>query len=172
MKKIVAILLTLSLACAALVGCGSSASSSSSSASAAAGLPENLEEIMDTILGSFGEGELPELTPAEMLDGHKYLPLNADNGEAYVGTTAFIDGIAADAAINVVPFSVCLLRAENAEKAAALATEVEQKADPRKWICAAAETKMVATVDDMVLLVMTEKATAEKIVANFEALKK
>lgn len=170
MKKIVAILLTLSLACAALVGCGSSASSTAPSA--AAGLPQNLEEIMDSVLGGFGEGELPELTPADMLDGHKYQPLNADNGEAYVGTTAFIDGIAADAAINVVPFSVCLLRAENAEKAAALATEVEQKADPRKWICAEAETKMVAAVDDVVLLVMSEKVTAEKIVANFKALKK
>ncbi len=171
MKKIVAVLLTLSLAAVALVGCGASGSSSSS-APAASGLPESLEEIMDTILSGFGEDELPALMPADMQEGHKYLPLNAENGQYYVGSTAFLDGIAADAAINVVPFSVCLLRAESAEKAAELAAEVEKNADPRKWICAEAEAKLVACVDDVVLLVMTDKATAEKIVANFEALKK
>lgn len=166
MKKLIAILMALTLSLTLLVGCGSAASSSAAQTK----LPENLEEIMDTILDGFGQDELPALMPAEMLDGHKYLPLNDENGELYVGTTEFVEGIAADAAINVIPFSVCLLRAENAEKAAALAQTVQEKADPNKWICAEAETKAVATVDDVVLLVMTEKTLADKIVANFEAL--
>lgn len=166
MKKIVAILMALTLTLALLAGCGSAAGSSSE----ASKLPNSLEEIMDTILQGFGEDELPALMPADMLDGHKYLPLDDENGELYVGTTGFVEGIAADAAINVIPFSVCLVRAESTEKAADLATIVKANADPNKWICAEAESKAVATVEDVVLLVMADKELCDKIVANFEAL--
>lgn len=166
MKKPIAIFLALMLALTLLAGCGSAASSSADQTK----LPETLEETMDIILDGFGQDELPELMPSEMLEGHKYLPLNNENGQLYVGTTDFVEGIAADAAINVVPFSVCLLRAEGADQAAALAQTVQENANPEKWICAQAETKVVAVVDDVVLLVMSEKALADKIVNNFEAL--
>ena len=80
------------------------------------------------------------------------------------------EGLASDAAINAIPFSVCLLRAESADAAKTLAEQVEEKANPRKWVCVEAESKIVDRIGDVVILIMADKTLADQLSANFKAL--
>ena len=81
-----------------------------------------------------------------------------------------VETIAADAAMTSVPFSVCLVRANSAEEAEQLAADIEANADPRKWICVEAESKIVDYSGDVVILIMTGADSAEAIHAAFTAL--
>lgn len=169
MKKI-AFFMALCLSLTLLAGCGAAAPASS--APAAPQLPESLEEIMDASLAGFEEGELPELPTSDMLDGHKYQIVGEEEGEFYAGVpnSSFVEAIVAQPVIGAIPHKVVLLRAESAEAAEQLAKDVEANADPRWLICAEAEKTIVAHIDDVVMLVMSEAATADKIAANFQAL--
>lgn len=185
MKKItfvLALVLSLSLfaACGskAPAGSGSTASSaasgsqSASTSEASSSLPENLDEIMDKLYDGFAEDELPALPTPDMLEGNKYLKLNEENSESFVGVprSAYVDGIASEAMMSAVAHSVAVLRAESPEAAQQLAKDVEAGANPRKWVCVEAEKTIVTTVDDVVVLIMSHADTADRMAANLEAL--
>lgn len=165
MKKI-ALTLCAALALGLLAACGGGTSSSSSSSAPSSGeaaLTGTLEELMTGVYEGIGEDEMPAVMNT---------PLDADNSEYYTGLTSgeYAEGLASDAMINAVAHSVVLLRAESPEKAEALAKAVEEKADPRKWICVEAEKKIVDRIGDVVILIMTQEELADKLDSNFKAL--
>lgn len=187
MKKL-ALTLALIMAAAAFAGCSSAPSSSASSsapssspaseptsepASAPAGEaePGSLEALMDQVLAAVPSDQLPMLTPADMNGGSKYAPITEDTSEYNLGVTRdrYADGIAADAAISAVPFSVCLVQANSAEEAEQLAADIEAGADPRKWICVEAESKIVEYSGDKVILIMASADLAEQLQGGFAA---
>ena len=192
MKKF-ALTITAILAAAALAGCTSAPSSSSApssgpsssapssapasqaaSGSTAAGvtMASSLTEIMDAVLAGAPADQLPMLLPADLNGGEKYAPLTEENSEYNLGVARdrYADGIDAEAAMSSVPFSVCLVRANSAEEAEQLAADIEANADPRKWICVEAESKIVDYSGDVVILIMTGADSAEAIHAAFTAL--
>lgn len=160
MKKI-ALMLAAVLVVLLFAACGKPASSADSAANA--NLEGTLEEIMEKLYEGIPEDQLPMLANN---------PITADNAEYMVGVTAdnFKEGLSSEAMITAVAHSVCLLRAESAEAAEELAKQVEEKADPRKWICVEAEEKIVDRIGDVVVLIMTSAENAEIIDANFKAL--
>lgn len=188
MKKL-ALTLALIMAVAAFAGCSSAPSSSapssapsssapasepaSESASQPAGEaePGSLEALMDQVLAAGDAEQIPMLMPADLNGGAKYTPLTEENSEYNLGVTRdrYADGIAAEAAMTSVPFSVCLVKANSAEEAEQLAADIEANADPRKWICVEAESKIVDFSGDTVILIMTSADLAEQLHSGFTA---
>lgn len=192
MKKF-ALTLTAILAAAALAGCTSAPSSSSApssvpsssapssapasqaaSGSTAAGvtMASSLTEIMDAVLAGAPADQLPMLLPADLNGGEKYAPLTEENSEYNLGVARdrYADGIDAEAAMSSVPFSVCLVQANSADEAEQLAADIEANANPRKWVCVEAESKIVDRSGDKVILIMASTDLANQLHAAFTAL--
>lgn len=188
MKKL-ALTLALIMAVAAFAGCSSAPSSSapssapsssapasepaseSASKPASEAEPGSLEALMDQVLAAGDAEQIPMLMPADLNGGAKYTPLTEENSEYNLGVTRdrYADGIAAEAAMTSVPFSVCLVKANSAEEAEQLAADIEANADPRKWICVEAESKIVDFSGDTVILIMTSADLAEQLHSGFTA---
>ena len=196
MKKL-ALSLALIMAVAAFAGCSSAPSSSApssapsssapasepasepvsepSSESAPAGdvtLSSSLSDIMDTVLASVPEDQMPMLMPADLNGGEKYAPLTEENSEYNLGVARdrYAGGIDAEAAMSSVPFSVCLVQANSADEAEQLAADIEANANPRKWVCVEAESKIVDRSGDKVILIMASTDLANQLHAAFTAL--
>lgn len=90
--------------------------------------------------------------------------ITEENASYYLGTNdvAFTEGVASEALINAIPFSLCLIRVENAADAADAAKKIKESANPNKWICVGVEDGNVLTdyAGDVVLLVMADQAAA------------
>lgn len=159
MKKVF-LMLFACLTLTAFAACGGAASSASEVSEP--NFEGNLEDYMTALYNGISEDNLPMLMNTE---------ITAENVSMFINTEAeFKDALASDAAIGSIAHSVCLFRAEDADKAAELATLIDENADPRKWICVEAEKKEVAQRGNLVLLVMTAESTADTILANFENL--
>ena len=192
MKKL-ALTLALIMAVAAFAGCSSAPSSSAPSSAPSSSAPASepasepssepasqpaseaepgsLEALMDQVLAAGDAEQIPMLMPADLNGGAKYTPLTEENSEYNLGVTRdrYADGIAAEAAMTSVPFSVCLVKANSAEEAEQLAADIEANADPRKWICVEAESKIVDFSGDTVILIMTSADLAEQLHSGFTA---
>ncbi|MDH8678858.1 hypothetical protein QE109_11900 [Fusibacter bizertensis] len=100
-------------------------------------------------------------------------PLDADNFSWYL----FIDpiegaeAVSADAMMSAVAHSVVLLRVPDGTDAEAVAKEIEEKADPRKWICVEAEKTIVKVNGNLILLIMSNPEVADQVAENFTNLK-
>ncbi|HIQ58921.1 MAG TPA: hypothetical protein IAB22_05675 [Candidatus Merdivicinus intestinavium] len=166
--KYIPILLAM-LAAAAFASCNSPAEENAeSSAQESGSAPSEPEEsplapLMAQLYAGMKEEDLPMRLETVLTE---------ENSEYYTGVpfSSYREGLASDAAIGSIAHSVCLLRAEDEEAAKSLADEVEKSADPRKWVCVEAETKLVRQKGDLVVLIMTDASQAEQISANFDAL--
>lgn len=78
--------------------------------------------------------------------------------------------VTADSLIGSIAHSVVLMRLPDGADVSGIAKQVKDNADPRKWICVEAEKVIVKTKGNLVLLVMSDTATADAIAANFDAL--
>ncbi len=140
-----------------------SAPASSAAASGDSALAGSLEDLMAQMYNGISADEMPMVGNIELTE---------DNSEYCTGVprSQYTEGLASDAMINAQAHSVCLLRAESAEAAEALAADVEAKANPGKWICVTAEKTIVDRIDNVVILIMTSADLADRIHANFQAL--
>jgi len=116
---------------------------------------EPLEEVLQKVYDSLDESlQLPFLMTTPLSNDMEY----GEQGVAYyIGTkdVPFIEGVASEAAIGAIPYSVVLLRLEhnaNMENAKSL---IRDNVDPMKWICALADFVVVDSVGDLLILIMT-----------------
>ncbi len=122
--------------------------------------PQNPDEVLEKILSGV---ETPK---------YELVPITAENF-SYMMFTDYIEGakgFSADALISSTAHSVCIVSLPEGTDVSAFANRVKQNADPRKWICVEAEKVEVATKGNMVLLVMSDSATTDKIVNNFKSI--
>ena len=100
---------------------------------------------------------------------YEITPITSENF-SYMMFTDYVEGavgFSADALISSTAHSVCLVSLPAGSDVNAFANRVRKNADPRKWICVEAEKVEVATKGNMVLLVMSDSITTDKIVNNF-----
>lgn len=97
-------------------------------------------------------------------------PLNAENFE-YFAFTPWVEGyeaICGDAMIGSIAHSLVLFKVPEGTDTAALVTEIESKADPRKWMCVEAEKVAVKARGRVVMLAMSTVDIVDGFVNNFE----
>lgn len=157
MKKI-SLILCVVLGFALLTGCGKTANSEKM-------LDGSLEEIMNKVYEGIPEDSLPMV-------GNQ--PITAEMSEYNVGVAAdrYKEAQSGDALIGSIPHSVVLVRAKSMDDVAELKADIEKNANPRKWVCVEAEKVIVDSIGDVIILIMSDAATADAIDANFKALAK
>ncbi len=155
MKKAACLLLALLvlLACAA---CGTASDGS-----------ENLEGSVEELLGQVTK----DVTDPEM----SLITIEAT--EENFSWYFFIDPIpgaeawVSEPLIGSIPHFVGLLRVPEGADAEKTQSEIEEKLDPRKWVCVEAEKTEVIRRGDLILVVMSDSDAAAKAAANFRALR-
>lgn len=71
------------------------------------------------------------------------------------------EAFASEAMIGAIPYSLVLVRVKDAADAEAVAQQMKEGIDPRKWICVEANDLKVAGYCDVVMLVMVSSDYAE-----------
>lgn len=69
-----------------------------------------------------------------------------------------------------IPHSVVLIKLAEGEDVEAVKEEIKTNADPRKWICVEADTVVVESIGDVILLLMTSETVAPIMQQNFLSL--
>ena len=99
--------------------------------------------------------ELPELMGME---------LTTADQEYFLGTTdlEFTEALVSEPMIGSIPYSVCLVRFEDAKAAAEGAEKIAKSVNPRKWVCVEVPADKVITTSsgNVAALFMTEHSAA------------
>lgn len=141
MKKWIALMLVLALA-VSMAACGSKAKTP-----LAGTMEENALKVMEIAPVEFMGGCIPvDLTDA---DSVKYFT-GLQSGEKLTDLAVYESMLGAQA------FSLILARVADAGDAEAVAKEMTDNIDTRKWICVGADEKIVAGYSDTVMLIMLD----------------
>ena len=141
MKKWIALMLVLALA-VSMAACGSKAKTP-----LAGTMEENALKIMEIAPVEFMGGCIPvDLTDA---DSVKYFT-GLQSSEKLTDLAVYESMLGAQA------FSLILARVADAGDAEAVAKEMTDSIDTRKWICVGADEKIVAGYSDTVMLIMLD----------------
>ena len=148
MKKIIcAVTITLLLCLAA---CGQSDGTDS--------IP--LGDLMETILKDVPDMPMTMDTAIDSENFSSFLFIQPIEGA---------QGLASEAAIGSIAHSVVLLRLPEDVNGDAVAAEIKNNANPRKWICVEAEKIIVEKSGNTILLVMSWEKTADAVAENFRS---
>lgn len=194
MKKLVSILLAMTMLLA-LAACGETPPAADpappveESAPAASEAPVE-SEVPEVSEEPAPEEEAPEAEASDMasmtlseilaaiqadvkdLPGVGDIPLDSENFAYYmfIEPVEGAEAMASEAMIGSIAHSIVLMKTPEGADVEAIAQSVRDNADPRKWICVEAEKCEVVVKDGYILLVMTNAAAADAIIANFNAL--
>lgn len=153
MKKLIAFLLVMTLA-AGMVACGNTEEAPKEPVN----LTGTMEETVNAINEAHAQMELPLMVMALDLTDVDSLTYNT-------GLTS-AEGIT-DAAICEPmmgqAYSLVLVRAEDADKAAEVAQHMFDNVDTRKWVCVEADTKIAASYGDVAMFFMVNSDFAEQV---------
>lgn len=123
-------------------------------------IQDDLNAIMETILVDVNvpESEIVEVP--------------ADAVEYYFGIEAIegAEAIASEAIGGAEPHSICLMRVPEGTDVEEVADSIQVNADPNKWIYEEAETVLVETNGNVILLAMTTSEIANAVVENFDTI--
>lgn len=109
----------------------------------------------------------------------KDAPVDVDTEESAVDAERFwwffgiepiegAEGYASEAIINAIAHSIALLRVPDGMDAAEIAKQIEEKANPHKWICVEAEKMIVKQRGNVVLLAMSTPDVADAVAQAFD----
>ena len=143
MKKMIALVLVLVMALS-LAACGNKAADKTPLAGT---MEENTLKVMEIAPVEFMGGCIPvDLTDADSVKSFTGL----QSGEKLTDLAVYESMLGAQA------FSLILARVADANDAEAVAKEMTDNIDTRKWICVGADEKIVAGYSDTVMLIMLD----------------
>lgn len=151
MKKILFMLVAL-ISIISLTGCGEK------------NVEGSLEEIMDKVYASIPEDERPMML--------MNTEVTKENVEMYLGTKdiEYEEALASESGVGSIAHSVVLVRVKDNADVEAIKEKIEKNVDPRKWVCVEAEEVEVESKGNLIILIMSSKANAEKIETEFDKL--
>ena len=120
-----------------------------------------LDEIYADILEGV-EAEMPALVTQKVKNStySYYFGISKPDGA--------VEAIVAEPSIGSIPFAITLLRVDSSVDADALAKEIKEKVDPRRWVCVAASYVETSVKGDVILLVLDgDNARGQEIVDAF-----
>ncbi len=161
MKRILAAALALMILLPLLAGCSGGKTEN-------AGFDGSMEELAEKIYENHAPIALNTMTAAvDITDGNmlKY-QTGLSSGDK------LSEAVVSEAMMGQ-PYSLVLARVKDAADAAAVAQEMYDNIDQRKWICVEADTKTAAYCEDIVMLFMvgsdfSDSATTESMVEAFQ----
>ena len=160
MKKLIALALVLVLALS-MAACGAKETEKTISGA----LPEIIDRLYDEV-------DVDDETRQFLKTGLMTTDIPAENLEYFFGVSDvnFKEAVASEPLINAKAFSICLMRVADGTDIEALKAEIQEKANPNKWICVGVDPSdvRVESVGDLVLLIMA--ADSEKYSEAFYAL--
>ncbi len=113
---------------------------------------------------------LVEGVNSEMAVENMEIPADQYEYQLFIDYVEGSHAVTSMAMINAIAHSVCLLQLPEDADAEAVAQEIETNMDPRKWICVEAEATAVRTSGQYVLMVMSDQASVDTILANFDTV--
>ena len=154
MKKLIAMLLVLTVVLG-LVACGGKTENEQPAV-------ENLQGTMEELIAAVNEKHAAVELPLMSMT----LDLTDVDGLTYNTGLTSAEAIT-DAAISEPmmgqPYSFVLVRVAEGQDAAAVAQEMFDKVDGRKWICMEADTRVAASYGDVAMFFMVSSEFAEQV---------
>lgn len=163
MKKWLALLLVMTMTLS-MAACGRK-----KTAPLTGTMEENVNKIMEENPPQFMGGLIPVDLKDTSEDG--LWALNSFTG--FDSAEKFTDIAVYEPMTGSQAFSLVLVRLTDAADAEAVARQMKQNIDPRKWICAGADQVMAAGYGDVVMFIMLDSAlglTAQSYVDAFATL--
>ena len=166
MKKIVSILLVIGTLFM-FTGCGKETTPDNNDNNQNQTPTTNLTltptEIVQKMYEGFGEDELPMLGDRELV---------AEELEYNLGLTElnFKEGVVNEPMMGSIAHSVVVVRVNEGVDVEATVADIKAKVNPRKWVCVEAETVLVESKGDIIVLVMSNNDTATRMIDNFKKL--
>jgi len=182
MKKIISLTLALVLMMTALVGCGGKNEETQ---------PETTVPVAETTEPIVEETEAPETEAPvaddnsmksviqAIYDNHAPLELMLDTIpneyfpiESIMESITYYTGLADGSKIAEIAisepmmgqaYSLVAIKVNNADDAAAVAQEMYDNIDQRKWVCVEADTKVAAYIGDTVIFFMVNSSFADQV---------
>ena len=154
MKKLISMLLALTAVFTLAAGC----TPANEQPAAVENLPGTMEEVIASVNEKLGTLELPLMTQTLELSDVDALTYNT-------GLTSAdkITQVAVSEPMMGQPYSLVMVRVKDAGDAAAVAQEMYDKVDTRKWICMEADTKVAASYGDVAMFFMVGSSFAQQV---------
>ena len=168
MKKFLVLLMAMVLVLSCFTACGSGNEGGSDAAGGVEGTPA---EIIDMIYAQYPVADLPLGTiEIDLADPDAVMMFTGLSSADKVAAAA-----ASESMMGAQAYSLVVVKVNDAADAEAVAQEMMNGINPRKWICVEADDQRVAAAGDTVVLMMVSSAhadvvTAEAIINAFDAV--
>lgn len=153
MKKLLQLSLVLTLCLTVLTGCGSSTTAATYEGT----LSDAVNQMNEIFVPPFMVGEVP----VEMADMN-----NPDSLKSYAGLSSadkISELVVSESMVGAQAYSLVMVRLNDSADASAVAQEMKDGIDTRKWICVEADDLQVVASGDVVMLVMVSSEYAADI---------
>ena len=121
----------------------------------------DLASVLETVTANVAD--LPK-SWSQMLDSSNF------EFSTFIPYKEGYQAINGDAMVGSIAHSVVIVQVPDGEDAAQVAADMEENANPSKWICVTAESVQSASNGNYAILVMSTQAIADAIIANFNAM--